>query len=235
MINIAIVDDDDSFRAKLLDFIERYGRENSLNLNVAAFCDGKEIVEDYKSSFDIIILDIEMPQIDGMSAAEKIRALDEDVVLVFITNMSEYALRGYAVDALDFILKPVEYETFALKMNRVISRARSRERAQLLLTTAEGAIRIEISDIHYIEVQSRVLYYHTKSGVYKVRSSMQKAEKELEGRHFIRCNYWYLVNLRHVLNVHNNTVIVAGNELEISRRNRAPFLKALTNYMGGDT
>ncbi len=235
MLNIAVVDDSDSFRSQLMEFILRYGEENNLKVNPVPFSDGAEIVKDYKNEFDIIILDIEMPIMDGMTTAKNIRQLDEDVVLVFITNMSEYALHGYSVDALDFVLKPVEYETFALKMARVVSRAKSRKPAHILLNSVDGLVRVELNDIYYVEIQNRVLYYHTSKGVFKVRSSMQKAAEELSEHQFVRCNYWYLVNLRHVVQVNNNTVLVGENELEISRRNRGPFLSALTNYMGGNT
>lgn len=233
MLNIAVVEDDEAYRAQIAGFIARFEAERGLAAKVTQFRDGGEILADYRPGFDIILLDIEMPRVNGMSAAEEIRRQDEDVVLVFVTNMAEYAVQGYSVGALDFILKPVEYDTFALKLARAVSRAKSRENAQILLTTSEGAVRLNVRQIYYVEVQNRILYYHTDQGVYKVRGTMQKAEEELELRHFVRCNYWYLVNLRHVSEIKENVAVVAGDELEISRRNRGGFLHALTNYVGG--
>lgn len=235
MLYIAVVEDDEACRVQLTEYINRFGAERGLALNVTQFQDGGELLENHRPDFDIILLDIEMPGVDGMSAAEEIRGRDEDVVLVFVTNMAEYAVQGYSVGALDFILKPVEYGTFALKLNRAVSRVKSREGTQVLLTTAEGAVRLETKQIYYVEVQNRILYYHTDHGVYKVRGTMQGVEQELEARHFVRCNYWYLVNLRHVSEVRDNIAVVAGSELEISRRNRSAFLHALTNYVGGNT
>ena len=235
MYHIAVVEDDEVFRAQLAGYIGRFGAEQGLELKVTQFRDGGEILADYRGGYDIILLDIEMPLVDGMSAAEEIRRQDEDVVLVFVTNMAKYAVQGYSVGALDFILKPVEYDTFALKLRRAVSRVKSRQEAQVLLTTVEGAVCLDTRQIYYVEVQNHVLYYHTDPGVYKVRGTMQGAEKELEERHFIRCNYWYLVNLRHVSEIRDNVAVVAGSELEISRRNRTAFLRALTNYVGGNT
>ena len=235
MLNIAVVEDDEGSLDRITGFIDRFGAERGLELRVARFRDGGEILTNYRPGFDIILLDIEMPNVDGMSAAEDIRRQDEEVVLVFVTNMAKYAVQGYSVGALDFILKPVEYDTFALKLSRAVSRVKSREDAQVLLTTSEGAVRLDTRQIYYVEVQNRILYYHTDQGVYKVRGTMQGAERELEERHFVRCNYWYLVNLRHVSEVRDNVAVVAGDSLEISRRNRGGFLHALTNYVGGNT
>lgn len=235
MLKIAIVEDDEGYRAQIAGFIDRFGAERGREVKVTQFRDGGEILKDYRPEFDIILLDIEMPLVDGMSAAEEIRRQDEDVVLVFVTNMAKYAVQGYSVGALDFILKPVEYDTFALKLSRAASRVKSRENAQILLATAEGAVRLDTKQIYYVEVQNRILHYHTDRGVYKVRGTMQGAEKELEEHHFVRCNYWYLVSLRHVSEVRENVAVVAGDELEISRRNRSAFLHALTNYVGGNT
>lgn len=235
MLNIAVVEDDEGYRSQIAGFIDRFGTERGLEVRITQFPDGGEILKDYRPGFDIILLDIEMPGVDGMSAAEGIRRQDEDVVLVFITNMAKYAVQGYSVGALDFILKPVEYDTFALKLGRAVSRVKSREDTQLLLTTAEGAVRLDTRQVYYVEVQNRILYYHTDQGVYKVRGTMQGVEQELEQYHFVRCNYWYLVSLRHVSEVRDSVAVVAGDELEISRRNRTSFLHALTNYVGGNT
>ena len=108
MLNIAVVDDERENRERLCGFINRYAQENNLPLVVTDFADGAQIAEPYQGGFDIIFLDIEMPMLGGMTAAERIRAVDPDVVLVFVTNLAQYAIRGYEVEAFDFVLKPVE-------------------------------------------------------------------------------------------------------------------------------
>lgn len=235
MLNIAVVEDDEGYLTQITDYIHRYGKEQALELKVTQFRDGGEIAQDYHPGFDIILLDIEMPRLDGMHTAEAIREKDEDVVLVFITNMAQYAVQGYSVGALDFILKPVAYDTFALKLGRAVSRAKSREGRQLLLSAQEGVVRLDVRQVFYVEVQNRILHYHTDQGVYRVRGTMQGAEETLGEHRFVRCNYWYLVNLRHVSQVRDSIAVVAGDELEISRRNRTAFLQALTNFVGGNT
>lgn len=128
MIRIAIADDDAAFLAKIEKYIQKYQKENGEDIQLTAFSDAKELIEGYSPVYDIVILDIEMPGMNGMEAAEKIRQADEDVVLMFITNMIQYAIRGYSVGALDFVMKPVNYYTFSLKLTRAIGRIHWRKK-----------------------------------------------------------------------------------------------------------
>jgi len=233
MLHIAVVEDDADALEQTRGFLERYGAEKGVELQLSLFRDGSEILDGYRPVYDIIFLDIEMPGINGMEAAERIRARDGDVVMVFITNMVQYAIRGYAVGALDYVLKPVNYYTFSTKLDRAVAMVRRKTSGQVVLNRPDGLVRLETRQIYYVEVQSRMLHYHTELGEFTVRGTLQAAEAELEKYHFARCNYWYLVNLFHVTEVRRDTVAVAGHELEISRRNRTAFMTAVTNYVGG--
>ena len=137
------------------------------------------------------------------------------------------------VGALDFVIKPVSYFNFSMRLSRALQRSRFREPRQVMLTLADGVKKLEVGQIYYVEVQNRMLYYYTKEGVFEVRGTMQSVQQMLKAYSFVKCNYWYMVNLRHVTEVKKNTVVVGEYELEISRRNRTPFLKALTEYVGG--
>ncbi len=233
MLRVAVVEDDLSELTQLREFLASYQAERGVAMTVSSFRDGSELLADYRPVYDVIFLDIEMPQVDGMAAAEHIRRTDQNVVIVFITNMAQYAIQGYSVGALDFVLKPVTYDIFSMKLDRAFQVVAKRAPAQIVLTLAGGAVRLDTRQIYYVEIQDRRLHYHTDQGEYTLRGSMKEAENQLAGRHFVRCNYWYLVNLHHVTEVKKNVVVVAGHELEISRRSRAAFLAALTNYVGG--
>ena len=130
MAQIAVVEDNDAMRAQLCGFIAQYAQESGHQLDVTAFSDGAQLVEPYRPGFDIIFLDIEMPKLGGMPTAERIRRQDPDVVLVFVTNMAQYAIRGYEVDALDFVLKPVSYYQFSTKLERALQRIQRRRGQQ---------------------------------------------------------------------------------------------------------
>ena len=203
MIRIAIADDDAAFLAKIEKYIQKYQKENGEDIQLTAFSDAKELIEGYSPVYDIVILDIEMPGMNGMEAAEKIRQADEDVVLMFITNMIQYAIRGYSVGALDFVMKPVNYYTFSLKLTRAIGRIQKIEK-EILLKQQDSVKKVPVEEIYYVEIQNRMLYYHTSEGV----------------------------NLKYVTEVRDSTVIVAGKELEISQRKKNTFLNALMDYVG---
>ena len=99
MIKIAIVEDEAMYAKQLQDFLRQYETENGEAFDITIYSDGDQIVHKYKSQFDIILMDVEMKFMDGMSAAEEIRKIDTEVVIIFITNMAQYAIRGYAVES----------------------------------------------------------------------------------------------------------------------------------------
>ena len=235
MLHIAIVEDEETVRNQEKEFIERYSKEHKIDIKISEFENGEVILERYDRSFDIMLLDIEMPGMNGMELAKRIRAVDEQMVLVFITNMAQYAIEGYSVDALDFVLKPINYYTFAFKLGRAIERARTREDKEVILNLSNGIRRIRISQIYCVDIQNRILHYHTAEGDFYVRGTLQAVEEELGLYHFVKCNHWYLVNLKYVSEIRDNLVMVAGKKLEISRRNKKNFLHAVTNYVGGNT
>lgn len=233
MYHIAIVEDEAAFAAQLQEYLEKYQEEHDVRFKISVFGDGEEILKDYQPLYDIILLDIEMPKVNGMQAAEQIREQDADVTLMFITNMAGYAIKGYEVGALDFVMKPVNYYTFSMKLTRVLKRTRQKARQEILLTLPDGVKKLNVQQIYYVEVQNRMLSYHTDEGVFTMRGTMQSVEQMLRPYAFVKCNHWYIVNLKHVSEVRKNTAIVAGHELEVSRRNRTAFLQALTEYVGG--
>lgn len=139
MFKIAIVEDQEETRESLNRFVRQYAQEQGLQVEISLITDGAEIAEHYTPGFDIIFMDVEMPRLDGFGAAEAIRAVDADVVLVFVTNMAQYAIRGYEVDALDYVLKPVNYYQFCTKLSRAIQRVQRRRGGQVVLQLAGGA------------------------------------------------------------------------------------------------
>lgn len=234
MYRIAVVDDDREFSAKLREYLEQYAKENDETFEIEVFYDGAEILKDYTPRYELILLDIEMPAVNGMEAAQKIREIDESVVLMFITNMAQYAIHGYSVGALDFVMKPISYYPFSMKIKRALKRVQKKEIPTILLTTSDGVKRLKVSQIYYVEIQGHMLHYYTEEGEFVMRGTLSSVEKMLPSSLFVKCNHWYLVNLMHVTEVRKNTTVVGNFELEVSRRNRAGFLKALAEHMGGN-
>lgn len=232
MVRIAIAEDDPSYRATLEDYLDRYRRENGLEAEVTTFSDGLALTEGYRPVYDLLLLDIEMPLLDGMTAAEKIRAVDEKVLIIFITNMAQYAIRGYAVDALDYVLKPVSYFAFSQRLERAIGRMKRRARRYMTIAIRGGARKLDISHILYVESQGHNLVFVTDGEEHTTTGTIREVEEKLESFGFFRCNKGCLVNLEHVDGVRDGCAIVGGHALPISRGRKNEFLAALTDYVG---
>ncbi len=112
MLNIAIVEDNTKDIEVLQAHLEQFSKENQVQVETHIYRDGLDIFDDYRPIYDLILLDIEMKHLDGISTAEKIRKTDRKVLIMFITNLAQYAIRGYEVDALDYVLKPINYYAF---------------------------------------------------------------------------------------------------------------------------
>lgn len=232
MIRIAIVEDEESCREQILSFLDRYENERKITFQKSFFCDGIDILDGYNCQYDIVLLDIRMKHMDGMETARKIRKADKNVILIFITNMAEYAIQGYDVEARGFILKPVRYRLFAQQMDRACREIESRKREYLSLQLSSGIRNIDLKEIRYIESREHYLYIHLSEEVIPFYCTIKDMEKRLEGKHFFRCNNGLIVNLSKVENVRSNEVKVCGETLTVSRSRKKEFMDLLTEYMG---
>lgn len=120
MIRIGIVDDEKQERDQLKQALARFGAENGTELNVQEFDCAAVYLAAQDRDFDILYLDIDMPQMSGMELAEKIRETDQDVILIFCTNLQQFALNGYSVGALGFIVKPIQWYSFHMYLTRAL-------------------------------------------------------------------------------------------------------------------
>ena len=232
MIHVAVVEDEEKYREQLSEFLSRYGKEKGISIQTRIYCDGIDILDEYAGQFEVILLDIRMKHIDGMEAARKIREKDKEVIIIFITNMAQYAIRGYAVDALDYVLKPVSYFAFSQRLNRAISRMKKRETKIIMVNMKGGMVRINVANIYYIESQGHTLILHTILGNYETTGKMKEMEEKLAEMNFCRGNKGYLINLQHVERIQDGCALVKGENLTLSRARRKVFMEALTRYWG---
>lgn len=231
MKNIAIVEDDNAAAEQLSVFLEKFFTEEPVH--AIRFTGSIQFLTNYKGEYDIVFMDIELPDFNGMEAARKLRELDKKVVIIFVTNMAQFAVKGYEVGALDFIVKPVTYSNFALKLKRAVEYLRANEDAKVFVPVDDGFVTLNLSEIRYVEIIKHKIIYHTVHGDYHAYGTLKKIEESLSGRHFVRCNHCYLVNLRYVTSVRGFTAYVGEEALQISHPKRKEFLHALNDYFGG--
>ncbi|MDD2960147.1 MAG: LytTR family DNA-binding domain-containing protein [Lachnospiraceae bacterium] len=232
MIKIAIVEDEDSYIRQLTEYLQEYQKTAGEEIDITVFHDGDGITAKYKPQYDIILMDIQMKFVDGMTAAEEIRKVDSKVIIIFITNMTQYAINGYKVDALDYILKPVSYFAFCERLGRAIARLKRRSSNFVTISVKGGIMRLDTSDIYYVESQGHNLVYHTSSGDHLASGTMRSAEEQLSSFGFSRGNKSYLINLAHVDGIQDKCAQVKGEHLLLSRPRQNAFMQDLTKYWG---
>lgn len=230
-IKVIIVEDDKDAAAVLEEYLARYGEAKGVNFDVRKYNNVSLFLANYNNSADLILMDIELPDGDGMNAIAKLRERDGEVAVIFVTNMSQYAVKGYEVRALDFIVKPVSYSNFSVKLAGAISVIRSRVGKDIWISNKEGKTCIRSTRIKYIEVNKHVLVYHTLDGDYTQSGVLSNVQSELEGEPFSLCNRCYLVNLRYVTAVKQFDVFLGEQKLQISRPKRVTFMRDLNNYL----
>lgn len=230
MLEIALAEDNKEAVHVLQRHISRLKEEKGMDCRYTLFENGLEFIENYKPIYDAVFLDIEMPLMNGMEAAVRLRSIDPYVPLVFITDLKQYALKGYEVEAMDFLVKPVSFAAFSTMMERVSRRSLKKEE-QLALSTAQGVYTVNVNDIYYLESSDHYVVYHTAKGDYRFFGSLSEEEKRLPSHRFARCNSGYLVNLAQVKGVSGGEVAVANRALPVSRSKKAGFLQSLLSYM----
>ena len=234
MIKVAVVEDEENEIAVLGEGLKRYFGECAEEYELSVFRNGMEFLDAFRGGYDIILMDIEMPMLDGFRTAQRIREGDDEVSIIFVTNMANYALKGYEVNAVGFMVKPVGY--FALKRNlsRALSRIRLRTRLKAVNITVvtRGGVKVVPSEkLVYVEVMKHNVAYHTVEEVITARGALKDVEQRLEGLGFSRCNNCFLVNLAYVHSLDNDTVYLPGEQLPVSRGKKKEFTEALLEFV----
>lgn len=234
MYRIAIVEDSKSDADLLKECVNKYAEANNLQVNMTEFASGLQFLESDDLSYDIIFMDVKMPLLNGIKTAKRLREVNNSSCLVFVTSMANYAIYGYEVDATDYILKPITYEVFSYKMKKVLAVAAKRQNMGVSVKVKGGVIMQPVNDILYLELIDHRVVYHTLGGDVESWDTLANAFKALEEYGFAYCNSGYIVNLKHVVSVINNSVGLSGGvTLPISRSKKATFMQKLTLTMGG--
>jgi DNA-binding LytR/AlgR family response regulator len=230
---IAIVEDSNRSVDIIKNYLEEFTSTTNVLFDIYVFNDGEEIMFDYEPVYDIIFLDIEMKRLNGMDTAKKIRKIDTNVIIIFITNNSQYAVKGYQVDAMSYLLKPVGYFAFQEELKKSLASVdKLKKKEFLLIPTPEGLRKIDTNEIMYIESIRHYLLIVTVDKTYEIRGTLKKMEEKLENLNFNRCNNCYLVNLAYVEGVEAEFAIVGAHKLKISRPRKKNFIEQIVNYLG---
>lgn len=228
-MRIAVCDDEEKYRVHVKTELEKI--VNSIDVVIDSFAQGENLLKKIENKpYDIIFLDIEMPTMDGITIAKKIREQSENMELVFLTNHVEYALEGYEVNALRYLTKPVN----PVKLQEVISYMIMREKNRKIIwvKNKDCEEKILVTDIIFMEAQNQKVEIHTKDKVYVHRYNMGDYEKELETDGFFRIHRGYLVALGSIESFgHHEVRMEDGTVLPVSKTKEKKLKDALFQYV----
>lgn len=229
-MKIAIVEDKKQHSEALKSYLTRYGEEKGVFFDVHSFSDGLKFLEGYNSSFDIVFMDVEMPHINGIETAKRLREIDRSVCLIFVTEFSQFAINGYEVEAFDFIAKPVEYEKFSARLAKAIDAVNQKGNATICIKNRDLIRIVKINDICYIENRNHKIVYHLINEEIETWDSLDNVEKLLPPDRFARCSTSYLVNFSYVISIKGNEVFLPNARLSITRLKKKEFLNKFIHF-----
>lgn len=231
----AIIEDDPGYARYLEECLSRYGAEHDCTFQIRSFSRAEAFLTDSRIVDDMVFMDVDLGEgwMDGLDAARALRERGSMAVLFFITNMPQYAPNGYEVDAIDYCVKPINYNSLAVKLDKAVRVLAQRQGLPVRVKTREGFRVVSSSDILYIEVKGHDLMFHTAREVIGSYGGLGDRERELQGREFARCSASALVNLRYVTGLHGDEIAIGTQRIKIGRSRKKEFLTRLNQYLGG--
>ncbi len=237
MIKIAIVEDEIKNMKQIQLFLQQIQQQKKTLCTVKTFMDGSEFVSQLEQHWDLILLDIEMPDLNGLETAKKIREVNQDTKIVFVTHMAEYAVEGYIYNASNYILKPLNEQEFFMKVGKIIEQIKQTSQDNIYLSNRDEMLKIPLSEVVYIEAQGHMITLHMENHT-EVKSTsvgtLTQLEKTLSPKGFYRCYKSYIVNLRYVYDIKEQCLLQDGTLLEIGRGKKKEFRRILMNFLTGE-
>lgn len=234
MINIAVIEDSQEDFEYLAKGIQEYSTSSQEPVNICHYETAFKFLDEYKFDFDIIFMDIALPDINGLMASEKLRKKDDEVSIVFVTNLAHLAIKGYAVEASDFIVKPVNYYKLSALLEKLVKKAEFNQGNYTMISTIHGMERINLSDVMYVEAKAHRITFHLTQRDVTYSGTLNACERMLLEPYFVRCYQSFIVNIRYVDSCDGTELILRnGTRIPMSRlKKKLVMQKILDQYTG---
>ena len=206
-MRFAIVDDNELDIENVKNKVKEWGECKGIGTTFLEFDSAEAFLFSYEEvkNYDVLLLDIEMKDMDGVEMAKRIRKVDSDVVIIFITGYSDYILDGYDVGALNYLMKPLDTEKLFRVLDIAITKIDSNSKS-IYISTSEESCRIQLNSISYIDVDRNYIMIHADK-IYRVKRTLASIEEELDER-FLRIGRSALINIEKVLRVTKTDVFL---------------------------
>lgn len=233
-MRIAICDDNkaiiDSVRKALMQCIN-----NNSNYKIDEFYSGESLLNYYNKGgrYDLIFLDIQMEEINGINTAFNLKRLHKDVMLIFLTGHSIYVREAFTVQAFQYLTKPVNQEEIIKEFRRAVEHYKLNH-TKYKIEDKRNTVYIEISNIIYMEVRNHMITIYTEKGEYIVKGKLKDEENKLSKYDFVRCHQGYLVNMQWIHAIYEDNIqLKTGISIPVSRRMRKNVINIFSNYIVG--
>lgn len=236
MFRVAICEDEQLQLDSLQTSVETWGEAKRQLLQVDTYSSAGELLHYYRVAgrYDLVLLDIAMSGMDGMTAARAIRGFDLGAKIIFITGQKEYLAEGYEVEAFRYLLKPIHPEQLFSVLDAVVDKLVKQNGETLLFATETGQVKIRLADISYFESRGHFLEVHYLQGKIKIRANLSTMEQNLKEQGFIRNHRSYLVNLRRIYRLTSRCChLDDGKKVPVSRKQYNALKEAFMNWVAG--
>ncbi len=230
-LRIAICDDSATDAAFVESKLNSWAAQRQIAVLATVFPSAESFLFRYAEdkSWDILLLDIEMGAMDGVTLAKTIRQNNDSVQIIFITGYPDFAQEGYEVSALHYLIKPVSQDKLFSVLDRAVTNLQKKERVLLLPVDGE-MVRLPVGEVQYVEAFSHNISITTNGQTLSVKMPISEIEKVL-GAGFIRCHRSYLVGLKHIARISRTEVFMdSGKVVPISRSAAALVHKSFISY-----
>ena len=217
-MKIAVCEDEERYIEPIILYVQEWAEIKGVFTEVFTYGSAEKFLYDWEDNedYDLIILDIKMGTITGMELAKIIRRTNKNIAIIFATNMKEYAIKGYTVDAMQFLLKPINKEDCFLCLDKVYQNDSNKK--HFVFEDSDKTFRIPHVDIIYIEKFLHYAAIVTKERKYSLRKTVSQLLEDLGDSLFIRCHKSYIINIRHMEALSKNYAVLSnGEEIPISK------------------
>ncbi|MDX5624745.1 LytTR family DNA-binding domain-containing protein [Clostridioides difficile] len=233
MIKIAVCEDEKETQLLIEDYLENILKDISIEYEIQKYISGEELLESNLKDIDILLLDIKMEKLNGMDTARKIREVDNEMEIIFVTSLIDYVQEGYEVRAYRYLLKPIELEELKKHVLTCIKDIEINKESHITIKNKSNTYKIYLNEIKYIEVQKKNMLRHTKNKTFDAICILEKIEKDLNIEELVRCHKSYIINLNYVENIKSNTAILdSQEEIPISSYRYKDIKERLLKFIG---